>query len=136
MAVLSALHAEHLADEHMLELSPENFSKFISIEESSGSLTVVEVPGGSCRTLHITIPNGEVFIHCHASHHYLYGLEIAPAHRGRGLGGFLLAQALSVLFLREPKPVRLQVSGDNVAALSLYKKTGFRITETLSCYLF
>lgn len=35
-----------------------------------------------------------------------------------------------------PLPVLLQVSGDNAQALALYKKTGFRITETLCCYLY
>ena len=30
----------------------------------------------------------------------------------------------------------LQVSSQNVPALELYKKTGFRITETLSYYLY
>ncbi|WP_243134402.1 GNAT family N-acetyltransferase [Enterocloster asparagiformis] len=30
----------------------------------------------------------------------------------------------------------LQVSGDNLPALRLYKKTGFHITETLSYYLY
>lgn len=35
-----------------------------------------------------------------------------------------------------PRPVLLQVSGGNAPALTLYKKTGFRITETLCCYLY
>mgnify|MGYP005804173691 FL=1 len=39
--------------------------------------------------------------------------------------------------LREESPaVLLQVSGDNAVALRLYEKTGFRITETLSYYLY
>ena len=35
-----------------------------------------------------------------------------------------------------PRPILLQVSGGNAPALTLYKKTGFRITETLCCYLY
>ena len=34
------------------------------------------------------------------------------------------------------RPVLLQVAGNNTPALALYKKTGFRITETLCCYLY
>ncbi|MCI8454754.1 MAG: GNAT family N-acetyltransferase [Lachnospiraceae bacterium] len=135
MAALSALHTEHLADEHMMELAPGDFFKAAD-RIGSTECTVSEIPDSAVNTLHITVPDGEVFINCHTAHYYLYGLQIAPDRRGQGLGKLLLTQTLSRLFLQNPKPVRLQVSGDNTSALSLYKKTGFRITETLSCYLF
>ena len=51
---------------------------------------------------------------------YLYSLETAPALRRRGLASCFL----------------IQVSGSNEPALHLYRKTGFRITETLSYYLY
>lgn len=61
---------------------------------------------------------------------YLYHLEIIPDYRGYGLGRSLLHAVLASL--PEDTQVILQVSSENTAALSLYKKTGFRITKTLS----
>ena len=34
------------------------------------------------------------------------------------------------------RTLTLQVSGQNLGALALYKKTGFRIRDTLSYYLY
>ena len=64
---------------------------------------------------------------------YLYHLEIIPDYRGYGLGRSLLHAVLASL--PEDTQVILQVSSENTAALSLYKKTGFRITKTLSYYI-
>lgn len=63
---------------------------------------------------------------------YLYDVEIKKELRGNGLG----EQLLSALFSQLPKGsrIRLQVSSQNQAAFSLYKKAGFGITETLSYY--
>lgn len=93
------------------------------------------------------------------SHYYLYGFEVEEACRGKGYGTGFLKEVLCrlwnlpanspscpPLFAELPsvrgtsvpalRPVLLQVTGDNVPALALYKKTGFRITETLCCYLY
>ncbi len=68
------------------------------------------------------------------SRFYLYHVEVFPAFRKKGWG-YALLQAV----LRQLPPdgiLFLQVSSDNPPALALYKKTGFRITETLSYYLY
>ena len=93
------------------------------------------------------------------SHYYLYGFEVDEACRGKGYGtGFLkavlcrlwdlpandpscpplFAELSSVRGTSAPalRPILLQVTGNNAPALALYKKTGFRITETLCCYLY
>jgi ribosomal protein S18 acetylase RimI-like enzyme len=67
---------------------------------------------------------------------YLYGLEVSQALRRRGIGTAFLAALLPVLKARGFRTLKLQVSGENDAALRLYKKTGFLITETLSYYLY
>ncbi len=65
---------------------------------------------------------------------YLYHVQIRSDLRGRGWGRALL----DALFQQLPAGSRLtlQVSSLNEPALALYKKTGFRITETLSYYIF
>ena len=71
-----------------------------------------------------------------SSYYYLYGFEIREDLRGQGYGKRFLNQVLLDLAKHAPLPLRLQVSGENLPALSLYKKTGFQITETLSGYLY
>lgn len=80
-------------------------------------------PVGTCRLL--------PYSH---SRFYLYHVEIFPVFRGKGLGQALLQEVFSRL--PADGTILLQVSSDNAPALSLYKKTGFRITETLSYYLY
>ncbi len=97
------------------------------------------------------------------SHYYLYGFEVEETCRGMGYGTKFLNEALaqllkekvnnpacvpagnagsgtgsaiSVSAVMDPRPVLLQVAGSNAPALALYKRTGFRITETLCCYLY
>lgn len=110
-------------------------------------------PAGSCRLIFC----GDSVCFC--------GFEIVEPLRGRGLGEKALRLTLSLLEspgvpdsaqknenahfglgghfcgLRPPclpqaGRIFLHVSGDNRAAVSLYKKTGFRISETLSYYLY
>ena len=80
---------------------------------------------GSCRTFMVSDA-------CVCLHH----VEILPQYRGQGFGYALIRCLLPLLCKEGFRRVILQVSGSNKAALALYKKTGFRITETLSLYLY
>ena len=154
MAALHALEAEWISDEHMMEyvLASHVSSNSICDRLPSGSkihdgfksipsdrmipvFSEQKNPDGS-RLLHYESAYGTVYILAFSSYYYLYGFEIWESYRNQGHGTILLHQVLSDLSVRNPLPVRLQVSGENHPALALYKKTGFRITETLSCYLY
>lgn len=80
---------------------------------------------GSCQTTPVSRS-------CVCLHH----VEILPQYRRQGCGTALLEQLAAVLKHSGVRRVILQVSGDNEASLALYKKQGFRITETLSYYLY
>ena len=79
---------------------------------------------GSC----LLSPSG--FVVC------LSSLLIREDLRGKGLGtrflGFLFPALAKAGFSR----ITLQVSASNAPALALYRKTGFRVAETLSYYLY
>ncbi len=83
------------------------------------------VIAGSCRTFMVSEA-------CACLHH----VEILPLFRRQGFGYTMMRCLLPRLYQNGVRRVILQVSGDNQAALALYKKTGFRITETLSVYLY
>lgn len=80
---------------------------------------------GSCRLS----PAGS---ECLCLHH----VEILEPYRKQGFGSSLMLLLLKQLTEKNISRLILQVSGDNAPALALYKKTGFRITETLSYYLY
>lgn len=75
---------------------------------------------------------------CQVSHSgtqsYFFGFEIYEPYRGKGYGAQFLQEMMALLSKQGCQILSLQVSGENLPALSLYKKTGFRITETLSYY--
>lgn len=66
----------------------------------------------------------------------LHHVEIYPEFRGKGMGLEMIRLLLKRLAQCHVRTVVLQVSSDNLPALRLYEKTGFRITETLSYYLY
>ncbi|MCD7993374.1 MAG: GNAT family N-acetyltransferase [Clostridia bacterium] len=100
--------------------------------DGNGTSTPDTNPGtdnipGACVTCHLSL-NG--------TSAYLYSLETVPALRRRGLAGRFLVQLIRHLERKGIQRIYLQVSGSNKPALGLYRKTGFRITETLSYYLY
>lgn len=66
----------------------------------------------------------------------LFSFEIRPALRGQGLGYAFLCRLIDELRSMDIHTLNLQVSGQNLPALNLYKKTGFRVWDTLSYYLY
>lgn len=80
---------------------------------------------GSCQTSRVSDS-------CACLHH----VEVLPDFRRQGYGRRLLGLLFPALYQEGIRRVILQVSGSNGAAIALYKKTGFRITETLSFYLY
>lgn len=132
IAAAEKLGAENISEEYMLELSE------LPKPASSEELTVTKGTDPDTGSPLLTYRgfHGELSVLVYPSFYYLYGVTVDTAFQGQGFGTKLLAAVLADLALRSPLPVRLQVSGDNDAALALYKKTGFRITETLSCVLF
>ena len=82
------------------------------------------------------MPVGMISLYQHTQSVISCGPEIFEEYRGQGYGKALLLQVISDLISCNPLPLRLQVSGENIPAVSLYKKTGFQIAETLSGYLY
>ena len=139
MATLNALEAEPILEEHMMELDLASFAASFSSETSapkSECFSVKEKEIDQTCTRCYESAWGVVNISVFSSYYYLYGLEIKEELRGQGYGRTFLLQVLSDLAAIDPMPLRLQVSGENIPALSLYKKTGFQITETLFGYLY
>ncbi|MEG0813635.1 MAG: GNAT family N-acetyltransferase [Clostridium sp.] len=66
----------------------------------------------------------------------LYNFEISDQFRGLGLGTEAWFHIINYLNTQQLHSVFLQVSGNNAAAIRIYEKAGFRISETLSYYLY
>lgn len=65
-----------------------------------------------------------------------YDFSVRESLRGQGLGKEAFLLVLAALKEHGCTGIFLHVSGDNLPAVSLYQKTGFRICETLSYYLY
>lgn len=117
--------------------SPDDFGT-VTWQLFSGPLTDASSPSrlcGSCQTSPVSgsadaVSSGSASCVC------LHHVEVLPQYRRQGCGTALMELLLARLARDGFRRVILQISGDNEAALSLYKKTGFRITETLSYYLY
>ena len=131
-AVLEAIGAELDSEEHMMELLPEDFSAASFPLTADISEVLLDVDGTPTR--HFSSDNAVINFSVFPSHYYLYGFEVKETCRGKGYGTNFLQTVLTML--SSENKILLQVSGDNAPALALYKKTGFRISETLCCYLY
>ncbi|HWJ64476.1 MAG TPA: GNAT family protein [Acidimicrobiales bacterium] len=98
---------------------PEDFADRIaaSIADESAVTFVAEVDGQVV---------GDCGIHGNGAGHGELFMALGPEHRGQGLGGALLAEALAWARARpELHKVVLQVWPHNAAALTLYRRAGF-----------
>lgn len=61
------------------------------------------------------------------------GITVKKEYRGRGLGGRLIESILVMLKTLKPMPnmLRLSVFSDNIKAINLYKKYGFKKIATI-----
>ena len=139
METLKAISARLWYEEYAMgldlgsvSLPPDQSPAFtLSFETEEPSLIAVTArlqssrrPAGSCR------------LFLEGSSACLFSFEIRPSLRGRGLGYAFLCQLISRLKAMDIAVLNLQVSGQNLPAFNLYKKTGFRIRDTLSYYLY
>ncbi|MDD3252577.1 MAG: GNAT family N-acetyltransferase [Lachnospiraceae bacterium] len=161
LAVLDALGAERTAQEHQMERFLSEDDRMDAPNSAPLALTPALPSGQSLaqafsqtdttadtRTDALTatplrwiLSDSRVLGTCHTSLVSarcvcLHDVEITPELRGQGFGTRLLALLFSALSEAGIQKILLQVSGDNHAAMALYKKAGFRITETLSYYLY
>lgn len=131
---LEALEAEFLTRDYMMEFSPQAASS--AVFPCPLSPAAVSRDEDGCLKFLFQTNTGEALVSCAQNYYYFFSFEIRGHLRRMGHGEKLLKDILTYLYLKNPMPVRLQVSGDNIPAMSLYKKTGFRITDTLSTYLY
>ena len=143
MATLEALQAEFQFREHLMEL---DFAASLPIAFSPQKQTAVlkapkyPLSPNALWTIHLPLPGSHPVGSCQTSPAApgclcLHHLEVHPGMRRQGLGFSLACQLLCHIQKAGVCRAILQVSGQNQAALALYKKTGFQTTETLSYYL-
>ncbi len=66
----------------------------------------------------------------------LFNVEVHPDKRWQGYGTAMILSLSDELKKYGIRRITVHVSADNLPAVSLYEKTGFRTTETLSYYIF
>jgi [ribosomal protein S18]-alanine N-acetyltransferase len=64
----------------------------------------------------------------------LYSLVVAPSARGRGIARSLMETAKQAAAARGCRTMTLEVRCDNVPAINLYRKLGYRFIERLPRY--
>ena len=130
LGMLKALQAEYVYSEYIME-------RALGSERNPDSgLTLRFQENGLCAAYLDGRPVGSCRIDRQASSVFLYEVEILEPLRGQGLGTRLMESLFYQLSQTGAGLLRLQVSSANQAAMALYKKTGFRICETLSYYLY
>lgn len=149
LKTLEAIGAELWYQEHLMTLESDNpaWSTLLSLPDKyplslsrepydlaeEGDSQLIQafsegLPVASC-ALTITRQNGRTSC---CIHHVL----VPESLRNNGYGTLFLKALLPQLKQQGISRFLLQVSGSNLPAIALYKKTGFRITETLSYYLY
>lgn len=112
--------ADRLAFAQNPDYEPELFEAFFDEHLSHPDLH----PASTRIARHGDQPAGFVVCRKSGPMGYIDLLAVAPAHRRRHLGRFLLAHALHTLRADGAQEVRLDVASDNPRALALYRGAG------------
>ena len=145
LKALAALGAQPWYEEHAMEWRAEK-SGAVRPVPPAGELPSLELAGApdsaDSRRLNFIArtPGGQAVgsfsLYLTPPSACLFEVEIAEPLRRRGLGEAMLRKLQSLTPDLGLNSLTLQVSGKNLPALGLYEKTGFRIAETLSYYLY
>ena len=155
LAALASLEAVHDRDEYRMELEPACVEAFSGapFQETSAPGTW-KVPGSRLHAQWEETEDDSFLLSFYQEEKAVgncclsffgdsacfYSFEIKEELRGQGLGWEALSLTLSLLLKGLPRPgcrrLSLHVSGLNVPAVSLYRKAGFHIKESLSYYLY
>lgn len=65
---------------------------------------------------------------------FIYTLDVHPDYRRMGIGGMLIRTLEETLCAQGVVRIRLEAAKDNPAAMSLYRKAGYREKELLRNY--
>ncbi len=143
---LKALEASFWYQEHMMSLTFSEFQETMPAgfpclpEEITATASASANGPVQYHFLRNGSPIGSCFLDLSGNSAYFYGFEIAEQYRNQGLGSICLFLFLKTFFEQpadeRPHTVFLQVSGRNLPAMALYQKAGFRITESLSYYVY
>lgn len=147
VSALEAIGAAFWYQEHMMSLS---FSGFSGSELAKGchipeSISISERQSFQEEPVHYVFLAGDkavgsCYLDSRENSSYFYGFEIPEDLRNQGYGRACLSLLLNAFFTQsgtgKEGTLFLQVSGQNVPAMALYKKAGFQITESLSYYIY
>lgn len=75
-----------------------------------------------------------IYVDRHALSGHILTIDVSPAHRRKGIGQMLLQEIEKIFKIKGVKTSHLEVREDNVAAISLYRKLGYRKIGRLKNY--
>ncbi len=142
LKALAALGAQKDSEEFMMEciLDDHNHAAACADDKSvcqTQAFSITQVSNNEYALFHSGICCGSASVEpVSKTTLCLHHVEILPEFRNQGFGTAFLQLLLPALSSRGVQKVILHVTGDNAAALALYKKTGFSVTKTLSYYFY
>ena len=119
---LSALEGRSFATDRMAR---RNIRRLI--DQKSASLRVAAGKGGVHGYHLVLFRKGSAIAR-------LYSIAVDDRRRGAGLGRRLLADAEAVAALRRKRALRLEVREDNLPAIRLYERRGYRLIGRYARY--
>ena len=104
------------------QLSRRNFWHLL--KHGNADIWVAEAQGA-------LVGNVVLFYRRHARIARVYSLVVHPEHQRRGVAGALMQAAESAALDRGCHTMRLEVRTDNTAAIALYQRLGYVITDSI-----